>query len=326
MSSLAVPQTVDRWREACDDDLAAASRMERRFGIGLRSASRGPCHVSLLAPPAPPRAVPRSSQLGLSTPRSSQPRPSSQQPWSQQNSPAQVSPVQVSPAQGGDRLLEQLLADPDPLAARMTAFWVHHLGHVAGDAEHLRKHGTGRLAEVAPTVDPAAFVRCLHQYFAGTDPTRAVAERLIDMISAGDHEIRSLIEVIASQVTAVAKVRTRPRHDFEWILGAAYALQIDDFKAAELVPDHSWGRGRLPSPASIEIARRAAVLSWKLPDQLRAEVPPEPSAVLAQCGIFDPSWATWSQLTQAHRRFGGRDDHLELLFALALSCREFAWL
>lgn len=288
MASLVVPSAVEQWQLACDDDLAATSRITRRLGIGLRSAPPELLGVNLLATP-PDRC--EAGQLP-----------------------------------GSGDLLERMLADPDPLAVRMTGFWVHHIGHVAGDVEHLRRCGTRKLADVASSVDHVAFVRCLYRYFAGSEPSAAIEATLIDLVSSGQHDIRTLIGLIASDRAVPTKARTRPRFDFEWLLGAAWALGIDDFEEAHLVPDHLWGRGRSPALAAIEIARRAAVLSWRLPERTRVEVPPEPAAVLARCGIFDPSWSTWTQLSEANRRFAGRDDHLQLLFALALTCREFAWL
>ena len=66
------------------------------------------------------------------------------------------------------------------------------------------------------------------------------------------------------------------------------------------------------------------MMGWEVSESIIDRVAPTPEAVLAHCGIVEPSEETLSALTHAIEQQTEYDYGLELLLSLALLSPEFA--
>ena len=176
----------------------------------------------------------------------------------------------------------------------------------------------------------------IHRHLVGTSPTPARREELASSFRRSDYEIRPLVEDILRHPTFWAAVRARPRQPVEWLVAALAALDLVD------QPIDTWWLellGQLPFgppnvagwpdderwlAASQMLLRTTRIIELELPDSLYDRVPAEVDAVLARCGIYDPTPATLAALDRAASAQPEYENGLELLLTLALTSPEFS--
>lgn len=179
----------------------------------------------------------------------------------------------------------------------------------------------------------------IHDYLVSTPLSNDERSRLGTVLRNNDWEIRPLVtEILHGQDFVEAQGR-RTRQPVEWFTAAANAFGIDTVGENGFEYWHLDQAGQVPfeppnvagwpdderwSSASQVIARGQAMMGWEVSESIIDRVAPTPEAVLAHCGIVEPSEETLSALTHAIEQQTEYDYGLELLLSLALLSPEFA--
>lgn len=181
----------------------------------------------------------------------------------------------------------------------------------------------------------------LYHHLVGPDLSDARRNELATAFADSGLEIRALVAEILQGEDFLTSIHSRARQPIEWTLGALHALGFRRSADIELRHWHLETLGQSPyqppnvagwplddrwSSTSQIIARTSLLLEWELPESTIESVPPTVDAVLARCGIYDPSASTRAALDEIERSYSEFDYRLELLFATALTSPEFTLL
>jgi len=178
----------------------------------------------------------------------------------------------------------------------------------------------------------------LYHHLVGPDLTDKRRNELAKVFADNGLEIKPLVAAMVRGDDFFEAIHSRARQPLEWAIAALNAVgyrsaadvelrhwQIDMLGQTPFLPpnvagwplDDRWG-----SPSQI-IARTSILLDWELPRSTIDSVPPTVDAVLARCGIYDPSDSTRAALDTIEREHSEFDYRLELLFLTALTSPEF---
>jgi len=181
----------------------------------------------------------------------------------------------------------------------------------------------------------------IYHHFVGPDLSESRRDELASTFKRSGLEIRALLQDMFTGPDFLESLHSRARQPLEWALGALHALGFSSTAQAELVPwqldvlgqrpmgppnvagwplDDRWGS------TSQVVARTSLLLDWELSEAVINSVPPTVDAVLAHCGIYEPSASTRAALDRIERDFSEFDYRLELLFVSALTSPEFTLL
>lgn len=178
----------------------------------------------------------------------------------------------------------------------------------------------------------------LYHHLVGPDLSDSRRNELADLFADEGLEIRPLVAAMLHGDDFASAVHSRARQPIEWALGALAALGFESPAEAGLEYWHLDVLGQVPfrppnvagwplddrwgSPSGV-IARTSVLLEWGLAERTIDEVTPTVDAVLARCGIHDPSTSTQAALDAIEADFSEFDRRLELLFVTALVSPEF---
>ena len=180
----------------------------------------------------------------------------------------------------------------------------------------------------------------LYHHLVGPDLTEARRDELAAVFVEAGLEIKPLVAAIVTGDDFLAAQHSRARQPIEWLLGARAAIDADvifdpeaawwfeDMNQIPFNPPNVAGwplDGRWASASQI-IARSSILFDWDLAEHLYDEVEPTAAAVLARCGVFEPSASTLAALEAVEADFSEYDDRLSLLFATVLLSPEFTLL
>lgn len=179
----------------------------------------------------------------------------------------------------------------------------------------------------------------LHDHLVSTPLSDVRRQQLGDVLRSNDWEVHPLLAEILHGEDFVEARGRRTRQPVEWLAAASNAFGFrttEDFEfelwqlsATGQVPFEppnvaGWPNDQRWSSATQIMARANTILNWELSERLIDRVEPTPQAVLAQCGVFDPSPETFAALDRAIDAQTEFDRGLDLLFTLALVSPEFA--
>lgn len=180
----------------------------------------------------------------------------------------------------------------------------------------------------------------LYSHLVGSDPSEGRLDELARVFGDAGLQVRPLVAAIVRGSDFIEAVRSRARQPLEWLLGARLALGFDtpfdedEFWRTEVLgqmpfePPNvaGWPLDDRWASASQIITRTAALLDWQIPESVWDQIEPTTAAVLARCGIYDPSDTTVAALKSVETQVSEYDGLLEVLFAAALISPEFSLL
>jgi len=181
----------------------------------------------------------------------------------------------------------------------------------------------------------------IYRHLVGPDLSDARNDELAAVFAASGLDIFVLVSEILRGPDFLEAVNSRARQPVEWFVGMYHALGLDlrtleeddlwRFEALGQVPFYpptvaGWPLDDRWAAADQVIARTSIVFDQDLPTETIDGVTPTVEAVLARCGIFEPSAATFDALKQIETNVSEYDRRLELLFATVLVSPEFTLL
>lgn len=179
----------------------------------------------------------------------------------------------------------------------------------------------------------------LHAHLVSTPLDDDRSEHLGAVLRNNDWEILPLVRELLHSDDFVEARGQRTRQPVEWFTAATSAFGITEVGDLGFEYWHVEQTGQVPfeppnvagwpdddrwSSASQVIARGHALTGWEIAESIVDRLEPHPEAVLAHCGITDPSQATLDALHQAIDAQTEFDYGLELLLSLVLMSPEFA--
>ena len=179
----------------------------------------------------------------------------------------------------------------------------------------------------------------IHSHLVSTPLGDERREQLGRILRNNDWEVLPLLEELLHGDDFVEGRGQRTRQPVEWFTAATAAFGIDRFGEQGVEYWHIQQMGQVPfeppnvsgwpdderwSSASQMIARGNAMMNWEIADSVIDRVEPSASAVLAHCGIADPSPQTRAALDRAIEAQTEFHYGLELLLSLALLSPEFS--
>ncbi len=180
----------------------------------------------------------------------------------------------------------------------------------------------------------------IYNHVVGPELTDERRDELATVFVDAGLEIKPLIAAIVRGQDFLDAVHARPRQPIEWLIGARQALGLPGLFDA----DEAWSLellGQIPfqppnvagwpldnrwASASQIISRTSVALDWELPERLYDEIEPTVDAVLARCGIYEPSASTLAALKQIEADVSEYDGRLDLLLLTTLVTPEFTLL
>ena len=179
----------------------------------------------------------------------------------------------------------------------------------------------------------------IHSHLVSTPLEDDRRNQLGQVLRGNDWEVLPLLEEMLHGDDFVEARGRRTRQPVEWFTAATAAFGIDRFEELGVEYWHIQQMGQVPfeppnaagwpdddrwSSASQVIARGHAIMDWEVADRVINSVEPTASAVLAHCGIAEPSPQTIAALEHAIEAQTEFDYGLELLLSLALLSPEFS--
>lgn len=181
----------------------------------------------------------------------------------------------------------------------------------------------------------------LYHHLVGPDLAPERLDQLAAAFADSGLEIKALLAEMLRGDDFLAATHSRARQPVEWMIGSLNALGYTSVAEVNLKHWHLANLGQLMyyppnvagwpltdrwvAPSQI-IGRTGVLVDWELPESLINSVEPTVDAVLARCGIFDPSPSTRAALDRIENEFSEFDYRLELLFATTLTSPEFTLL
>jgi uncharacterized protein (DUF1800 family) len=180
----------------------------------------------------------------------------------------------------------------------------------------------------------------IYHHLVGPDLTDDRRDELAAVFVANGMEIKPLVAEMVRGDDFLAATHSRARQPVEWLIAARQALGLGGF----FDQDERWHLevlGQMPflppnvagwplddrwASASQIIARTSVAMDWDMPERLYDEIEPTVDAVLARCGIYDPSESTQAALKQIEADVSEYDGRLELLLLTAIVTPEFTLL
>ena len=177
----------------------------------------------------------------------------------------------------------------------------------------------------------------LHAHFVGSAPSKERLIELAKIFSAGNLEIKPLVEAILRHESLRTARYTRPRLPSEWITAVTATLKLEGDTVRDLrnaggdlgqilfEPPNvaGWPGSSKWVNAGNSITRGSRAVNLCLRDEAI-----RPSAtvdgVLAHCGLFEISQTTRNGLDDAASRIPGDKERAQVLLALAITSPEFA--
>lgn len=181
----------------------------------------------------------------------------------------------------------------------------------------------------------------LHDHLVSTPLSDERREELGEVLRSSDWEIRPLLSELLHHPDFTEARGRRTRQPVEWVAAAAAAYdlttvnedgfdfwQVQQTGQIPFEPPNvaGWPDDDRWSSATQVMARANSFLNWEVPNRVINSVDPTPLAVLAYCGIFDPSETTVDALQRALDAQGEYDRGVDLLLAMSLLSPEFATL
>lgn len=179
----------------------------------------------------------------------------------------------------------------------------------------------------------------VHDHLASTPLGDDRRSQLGDVLRSNDWEIRPLVREILHGDDFVEARGRRTRQPVEWLAGAAAAYDLSTIDEDGLDFWQIQQTGQIPfeppnvagwpdderwSSASQVMARGNTVLNWEVPDSVINAVEPTPHAILAHCGITNPSDSTVAALELAIGNQTEYDRGVDLMLVMSLLSPEFA--
>lgn len=181
----------------------------------------------------------------------------------------------------------------------------------------------------------------IYHHLVGPDLSDARNDELAAVFADSGLDITAVIAEILRGPDFLESVNGRPRQPIEWFVGMHHALGLDlaDLEESDMwrlenlgqVPFYPPNVGGWPlddrwAAADQVIARTSILFDRDLPDETIDNVTPTADAVLARCGVYEPSATTLAALKQIEADVSEYDRRLELLFATVLVSPEFTLL
>lgn len=181
----------------------------------------------------------------------------------------------------------------------------------------------------------------VHSYLVSTPLSDERRSELGEVLRTNDWEIRPLLEAVLHHDDFVQARGRRTRQPVEWIAAAAAAYDLSEVNEDGFDFWQVQQTGQIPfeppnvagwpdddrwSSATQVMARANSFLNWEAPLRVINSVEPTPRAVLAHCGVTDPSDATIDALQRAFDAQGEYDRGVDLLLAMSVLSPEFATL